>query len=748
MHRLLIRVSGAVQGVGFRPFAHELAMSCGLAGFVRNDGDGVHIELEGEPNAIQRFQAELATQSFARIATIHTEAIPLRGERTFRIEASHKPAGSLSHIPADSATCAECLRELFSPTDRRYRYPFISCVRCGPRFTVITELPYDRARTTMSAFPLCADCQREFDDPANRRFHAQTTACPVCGPRLSLLDAAGSPLLTSDPLGATVAALQSGSIVAIKGLGGFHLACDARSAEVVTELRRRKHRDEKPLAVMVADIESANLLAEIAPREAELLQSAERPIVLLRCRSETPLAEAIAPGNPCIGLMLPYTPLHHLLLRDFSAPLVMTSGNRTDEPIACEDTDAVRRLAGIADLFLTHTRAIRSRCDDSVMRVVSGSVLPVRRSRGYAPPPLPLPFSCPRSILATGGQLKTVFALGRDSHAILSHHIGDLEGYETFHAFTEAISDYERLFRFRPDVIAHDLHPDYASTRYALERGVKLVAVQHHYAHMAACMAENGLGESVIGVTFDGTGYGLDGTIWGGEFLVGDYRAFQRAAHLRAVPLPGGDRAILEPWRSALSQLLDAHQNTDVLARIEPDALRTVRAMIERGVNSPLTSSAGRLFDALAAIIGLRNRVSYEGQAAIELEGLATQVKPDSCYPFEIMTPRELLEVDTRSLIGAVVEDVRRGVPQAVIARRFHSTLVAVIATVCNTIRDNTGLNAVILSGGVFLNAILLAETLDRLTRDGFRTYHHTHVPPGDGGLCLVQLVVAAALDS
>lgn len=756
MIRLQLRVRGIVQGVGFRPFVHALAVRSGLTGFVRNEGDWVQIEVEGAPEAVLRFRTELleSPPNAARIAEVLTAELVPSGGSKFHVEPSRDPPGGRSFVPADVATCAECLAELVNPADRRYRYPLIACAHCGPRFTVIDSLPYDRERTTMAAFPLCSACRSEYDDPNDRRFHAQSTACPACGPRLTLLDGRGHCAAETDPLAGAVLAVRRGGIVAVKGVGGFHLVCDARSSQAVGELRRRKHRDEKPLAVMVADLEVAGALCELALGEAELLCTPERPIVLLRRRPGTALADAVAPGNPLLGVMLPYTALHYLMLREFGGPLVATSGNRADEPIACADADAVRRLTPIADLFLTHDRAIRSRCDDSVVRVVSGTALPVRRSRGYAPLPLTLPIQYRVPILATGGHLKAVFALGRDRHAVLSQHLGDLDGYDALRAYTDTITDFERLYRFKPAIIAHDLHPDYASTRYARERaaenGVRLVSVQHHHAHMASCMAENGLSEPVIGVTFDGSGYGTDGTAWGGEFLVGDYRGFRRAAHLRPVPQPGGGTAAREPWRMALSYLLDAGAEPNLLAtRIEPDALRTVAAMTARRVNAPLTSSAGRLFDAVASLIGVRDRASYEGQAAIELEGLASSAEPGDEYPFALEAPENgALQVDTRSLIGAVAADVRRGVGRETVARRFHSALVGMVAGVCLRLRAETGLNAVVLSGGVFLNVILLTEVFGRLTRERFRVYRHTRVSPGDGGLCLGQLAVAAALEN
>jgi hydrogenase maturation protein HypF len=747
VERRRARFTGVVQGVGFRPFVAATARRCGLVGYVCNEGDNVRVEAEGPAAGLDAFLRELATRPppGARIETVDLETVPASGASDFVIAPSRDAGGRLAFLPADIATCAACVGELFDRADRRFRYPFLSCAQCGPRFTVIESLPYDRERTTVSGFPLCQACRQEYEEPADRRFHAQTIACPACGPRLVALDRCGAPVDGPDPLDYAVNTLRGGGIVAIKGVGGFHLACDAQSADVVAELRRRKHRDEKPLAIMVADVAAAAELCQIAPTEAEVLASTRRPIVLLRRLAGAGIAAGVAPGQSLLGLILPYTPLHHLLLHDFGGPLVMTSGNLSDEPIVFEDVEAAHRLAGIADLYLTHDRPIRSRCDDSVIRVVAGVELPARRSRGCAPHPIPA--TCERPILAVGGDLKSTFALGRGGRAILSHHLGDLDGYAAFRAFAAAVSDYERLFRFRPEVIAHDLHPDYASTRYALDRaaadtGIRSVAVQHHHAHLAACLAENGADGPAIGVTFDGTGYGPDGTIWGGEFLVGDARGVRRAAHLRPVPLPGGDRAVREPWRMALAHLLDAGEAVSLLTdRIESRAIDGIRTMIDRRLNSPLTSSAGRLFDAVAAIIGLRATASYEGQVAIELEGLAAEVSPDGAYPFEFDGQR----VDTRPLVAAVTHDVRRGVARRVIARRFHSTVVEIITTTCARLRAETGLNTVALSGGVFINALVLGEAVECLGRDGFRAYRHRHAPPGDGGLCLGQLVVAAA---
>ncbi len=629
----------------------------------------------------------------------------------------------------------------------------------------------------MAHFPMCPACRAEYDDPGNRRFHAQPTACATCGPQLILQSQAGTRIETSDPLTKFAKALASGKIGALKGLGGYHLVCDATSQHAVTELRRRKQRDERPFAVMMTDVEAAEQFCQIGILERSLLLSPRRPIVLLRKRSSSPtrIADSVAPGNPCLGVMLPYTPVHHLLLRTISGlPLVMTSGNRSDEPIAYLDPEAIAGLGSIADLFLSHDRPIHVRCDDSVTRVVDGDESPIRRSRGCAPEPVRLPIACPIPILAVGGQLKGVFALGRARQAILSHHMGDLDHWEAYRAFVRDIGLYEDVFAASPQVIVHDLHPDYASTNYARERaagdGLPLIAVQHHHAHMASCMAEHGIDELVIGVSFDGTGLGTDGAIWGGEFLVGDYRQFRRAAHLRYVGMPGADKAIHEPWRMAVAHLRDADCSFDILeSRIPRAALRTIETMLDRGFNTPLTSSAGRLFDAVAAIAGVRDHVSFEGQAAQQLEWMATNEAPVAPYPYEIARvetppndiahnpplslprsarwkPEQCVDmIDTRPLIRAVLADVQSGVDARRIARRFHSTMVETIVNTCSTIRESTEISAVVLSGGVFMNALIATGAAHGLLARGFRVYRHRAVPPNDGGLALGQLAVAAA---
>jgi len=754
MERQAITVRGVVQGVGFRPFVYGLASQLRLSGFVQNRAGSVHIEVEGDRTSLCRFMEQLHAEAppLARIEAMEWQARPTLRETGFRIESSSQGQPDEIFISPDVSPCADCLAELFDPTNRRYEYPFLNCTHCGPRLTIIEGAPYDRERTTMARFEMCPECRAEYDDPTDRRFHAQPTACATCGPRLELLDAAGESLTGSDPLSSFANALLRRQIGAMKGLGGFHLVCDARDEQTVRLLRQRKHRDEKPFAVMVPDTATACRLCELSRNEIALLQSPRRPIVLLRRRldrsggaSPGSVCDAVAPDNPNLGLMLPYTPLHYLLMKTVcKIPLVMTSGNRSDEPIAYENDDAVVRLGQIADLFLVHDRPIHVRCDDSVTRIVEGVELPVRRSRGYAPEALRLPFEVPRPLLAVGGQLKGVFAVGHGRQAILSHHLGDLDHFAAFQAFERDIGLYEEMFEIEPRVLVHDLHPDYVSTGYALRRatdaGLETITVQHHHAHMASCMAENDLNGPIIGVSLDGTGYGTDGQIWGGEFLTGDYATFSRAVHLRYVAMPGGDKAAREPWRMALSHALDAGCAPDSVRGIQPKERYTVMQMIQRGVHAPLTSSAGRLFDAVAALAGVRTHNSYEGQAAIELEWLASTTPAGGTYPFELSDT-----VDTRPLIREIVKEVQRGVPAAVIARRFHSTMVAIITAACHHIRNERQLDRVALSGGVFLNVLLTRETCTRLRADGFHVYRHRRVPPGDGGLSLGQLAVAAA---
>jgi hydrogenase maturation protein HypF len=756
MDRRAIAVSGIVQGVGFRPFVYDLATRHGLNGFVRNETGGVLIEVEGESDSIDRFCGELTSRPppLARIDNVKWTGRRPTGDPRFRIENSQYGGSSSIFVSPDVATCDDCLGELFDPSDRRYRYPFLNCTHCGPRLTIVRAAPYDRQRTTMASFCMCPACRAEYEDPRDRRFHAQPIACPACGPKLRAISRYGQEVESEEVLALGIASLKAGKIVALKGLGGYHLACIASDGPAVAELRRRKHRDQKPLAIMVRDTSAVSEICEVSPTEEAVLTSSRRPIVLLRRRPGSLIDPLVAPANPCIGVMLPYTPLHHLILGELEgAPLVMTSGNSSDEPIAYEDEDAVARLAGIADVFLTHDRPIHLRCDDSVTRIVMGEELPLRRSRGYAPGPLKLPVPCPVPTLALGGQLKVTFALGRGRHAFLSHHLGDLDYYEAYRASVESIEHYQGLFAFTPELIVHDLHPDYATTRYAdkLDPAIPRLAVQHHHAHVASCMADNGLDLPVIGVAFDGTGFGTDGAIWGGEFLTGDYRGFRRAAHFRYVAMPGGEQAIREPWRMAAAYLADANEGDSLLTkRVPGPALAAVRRLIDRRTNCPETSSVGRLFDAVAALAGLRDRVSYEGQAAMELEWLATEASPAGVSPFDF----ELVEspdrdspllIDTRPLFTELAAGLRRGCLAPIIARRFHSTLVEIVAQVCGRLRQRSGLDVVVLSGGVFQNALLTTEVITRLEGAGFCVHRHRRVPPGDGGLSLGQLAIAAA---
>jgi hydrogenase maturation protein HypF len=770
MDRRAVVVRGIVQGVGFRPYVHRLATQHRLSGFVANQTGGVRIEVEGASDAVGQFLSDLRSRSpaLARVESISCDPLSPTGEAGFKIihsdaarAGNHSLAIGQPFIPADTAMCDECLVELRDPGDRRFRYPFINCTNCGPRLTIITGAPYDRPRTTMSDFVMCPACRAEYENPTDRRFHAQPIACPACGPRLELKLSSSEPVDCTDPLAQFAKQILAGQIGALKGLGGYHLVCDARNATTLSQLRERKHREEKPLALMVANVATASRICRITTAEQTLLESAQRPIVLLDRRPDEdhgPICDQVAPGNPQLGIMLPYTPLHHLLMECVGgAPLVMTSGNQSDEPIAYEDNDALERLGGIADLFLTHNRPIHVRCDDSVIRVAAGHELPVRRSRGYAPQPVRLPFETPIPLLAVGGQLKSVFALGTGRQAFLSHHLGDLDHAAACRQFEQDVALYEQLFTVRPAAIVHDLHPDYASTRYAQRRAadekLPLIAVQHHHAHLAACMADNDLDEPVIGVTLDGTGFGIDEltgrpTVWGGEILIGDFCDFRRAAHLRNVALPGGDRAIHEPWRMAVSHLLDAGVPAATIeARVSSVAVRTISSMVAKGFNSPPTSSMGRLFDAVASLVGLRDFAHYEGQAAIELENLTSGEPAGEAYPFELIHVADQLPlvIDTRPMIREIASDVDQGTSPARIAGRFHTTIADIVAAVCVRLRMAGGLDAVVLSGGVFLNARLTGEVTARLAANGFRVYRHRQTPPGDGGLCLGQLAVAAA---
>ncbi len=861
-----IEVSGIVQGVGFRPYVYRLASEHGLSGTITNTAAGVAIEIQGPREAVDGFLARLPVEAppLAHITAVAVRDLACDHDRGFRILESRAGDEHRALISPDVALCADCRRELFDPADRRYLYPFINCTNCGPRYTIVRDIPYDRARTSMAVFPMCADCQREYDDPTNRRFHAQPNACWECGPRVELWNCDGERIEAPEPfaarpdgIGASVrcqpiaqaaARLQAGAVVAVKGLGGFHLAVDATNAAAVERLRERKRRVEKPFAIMAADLGCVEQFCRVDEAARELLQRVERPIVLLpklvppalpalspvegseaegslprqtEGKSPNPIAEAVAPFNRYLGVFLPYTPLHHLLFAEggFLA-LVMTSGNLSEEPIAIGNQEAVARLgdlaptgSGLADFFLVHNRDILLRCDDSVVRPSRGRPRQLRRSRGYVPVPVFL--RLPRfdrgeelpPILAVGGELKNTVCLTKGRHAFLSQHIGDLENLESYRFFEEAVGHMERILEISPRLLAHDLHPGYFSTQWALKQaGIERVGVQHHHAHIASCMAENHLEGRVIGFALDGTGYGTDGQVWGGEVLLAGYRDFERAAHFAYVPMPGGDAAIHEPWRMAVSYLAKHFGRAFLDFRIpfveqlDRRRVEVLLRMMENEVNSPLTSSCGRLFDAVAALAGIRQRVNYEAQAAIELEmamGDPMARQDEAAYPLQLVATANIVNrkskigsdltretnfqfrvsnfdssgassresgsigrdsrftghasratarwvIDTRPLFEALIEDLRRGFPTSTISRRFHNGLVEVFARVAGLLRQQTSLNRVCLSGGSFQNVYLLERLTARLEADGFEVFTHAEVPAGDGGLSLGQALVAA----
>ncbi len=757
--RVEVRVEGVVQGVGFRPFVHRLASEHRLAGFVLNDERGVLLEAEGEPAEVERFIARLEADAppLARVEqTVARELAPHGGGEGFEIAGSEGGGEPQALVSADAATCAECLSEVFDEGDRRHRYPFTNCTNCGPRFTIVRDVPYDRPLTTMADFEMCAPCRAEYDDPEDRRFHAQPNACPACGPALSLLDAEGADWAggDGDAVARTVAALASGRIVAIKGIGGYHLACLAADAEAVGRLRTRKHREEKPFAVMAPSLEWARRLVALTPVEEGLLCGAEAPILIARRLPDAAVAPGVAPSGPDLGVMLPYSPLHHLLCADAGEPLVMTSANVSDEPIAHDDADARSRLAGIADLFLVHDRPIHTRTDDSVVRSLDPGLrsepLLIRRSRGFVPAAISLPAPVPRPILACGAELKATFCIAKGRRAWVSHHIGDLKNYETLSSYRAGIANFERLFAVEPELVAHDLHPDYLSSSYALSReGVEHVAIQHHHAHLAAVLAEHRVPEAV-GAIYDGTGLGPDDTVWGGELLVGGASGYQRAGLLFPVRLPGGDAAARQPWRMACSWLVAACEEESppipaALASVvgEP-RWQAICELIRGGVASPLTTSAGRLFDGVAALCGVRAEVNYEGQAAVELEGLASP-QPGRGYPMPLIADGEApILIDPRETIRAIIADLEAGTGLPVISGRFHEALASATAAACATLAEDRGLDTVALSGGVFQNRLLLERTAELLTAAGLRPLLPRLLPPNDGAISFGQVAIAA----
>jgi hydrogenase maturation protein HypF len=747
------RVEGVVQGVGFRPFVHGLATRLGLAGRVGNDAHGVFIELEGGRGEIEEFLLRLERDAPPLAAidrvTVTTGARTAPAGGGFVIVPSDPSGGSRTMVSPDVATCADCLAELADPADRRYRYPFVNCVNCGPRLTIVRAMPYDRPSTTMAGFAMCARCRAEYHDPADRRFHAQPICCPACGPRLRLTGQNGDPLTgqDGDPLAGAAGVLRAGGVLAVKGIGGYHLAVLAADERAVAGLRRRKRRPDQPFALMVATVDEARRLCEVDDTAATLLTGRARPIVLLPRRTQTGVADAVAPGSRHLGIMLPYTPLHHLLLAQTATPIVLTSGNGSGEPIAHDDRDALDRLGGIADAFLTHDRPIHLRADDSVVRPFRGKGMVLRRSRGHAPRPFALPWPAPRPVLGCGAALKSTFCLAKGRHAILSPHIGDLESYETLRSYTEGIEHVAALFDIRPEVVAYDLHPEYLSTKHAMSLpDVELVGVQHHHAHLAACLAGHGEHGRVIGVAFDGLGYGPDGTLWGGEFLVADLASYERAGHLAVVPMPGGAAAIRQPWRMAAAYLMTDGDGLAVARRNRPRWDQVTALARRGGLGAPPTSSAGRLFDAVAALIGVRDTITYEGQAAIELEQLADPGERGR-YPSAVGRVDGRLVAAGADLVRSAAADLTAGAGPGVISARFHNGVADLVVRCCRTLREETGLTTVALSGGVFQNVLLLGRTLDGLSEAGFRVLTHTGVPAGDGGISLGQVAVAVARD-
>ncbi|MCD5397583.1 carbamoyltransferase HypF [candidate division NPL-UPA2 bacterium] len=772
-----IIVKGVVQGVGFRPFIHRLAVAHNLAGWVLNSRGGVVIEVEGKRETIEHFYSQISHRP-PPLAIVETAGIDFHSPGNldrFQVRRSRNGKGEFVLISPDISICGECLQELGAPRDRRYKYPFINCTNCGPRFSLIKDLPYDRVRTTMKRFPMCPRCAREYGDISSRRYHAEPNACPDCGPEVQLIKneklknfATITLSPTPSPRGRgnreggrkaidkSIELLKSGRIIAVKGVGGYHLACDARNGPAVRELRRRKCREDKPFALMAPTVEVIKELCEVGRQEEKLLLSARRPLVLLKKKEDSPIAEAVAPGQKYLGVMLPYTPLHYLFFEGGKLQvLVMTSGNISDELIAYQDEEAWSRLGNIADYFLRHNRDIHIRCDDSVSRVWEGEEMLLRRSRGYVPHPLRISLPFQRQVLACGAELKNTFCLTRDDYAFLSHHIGDLKNLETLTSFREGIEHFKGLFRIQPEIIACDNHPQYLSTQYAqefreLSRGnLKLIQVQHHHAHVAGCMAENGLEEKVIGVAFDGSGHGVDGASWGGEFLLADFKGFQRRAHFQYIPLPGGEMAIKEPWRLVVSYLYqiygDDFLKMECIKRLDEDKCRILLKMLKQSLNCPLTSSVGRLFDTVSSLLGIRDRVNYEGQAAVELEMLAEEGEgePNEIYGYEVREEEGVFIVNPHLIIREIIDDLEGGIAASFISAKFHRTLAWIIGEVCNLIRRESGLDKVVLSGGVFQNMFLLKRALPLLREGGFQVYTHHKVPPNDGGISLGQAVIA-----
>ena len=744
MIRRRITVNGIVQGVGFRPFVYSLARELGLVGSVYNSSEGVQIEIQGSDVQHKDFDHRLKADAppLSQIISVAAKELPCVDELAFTIVSSKGDKAVSTLISPDVALCQDCKVELFDPANRRYQYPFINCTNCGPRYTIIENIPYDRPYTSMKHFPLCPECEVEYGDPLDRRFHAQPNACPVCGPQIWLTDGQGQTLKTVNPISETVALLEQGQILAIKGLGGFHLAVDAHNAQAVARLRDLKGRDEKPLALMVRDMDTAQKLVDVNQEESETLLSIQAPIVLCTSKVNTIIPSNIAPGNDRLGVMLPYTPLHHLMLSGNLDTLVMTSANFSEEPICIENEEALERLSGIADYFLLHNRDIYLRSDDSVVMEMSGKMRPLRRSRGYAPRPIILQNKGP-SILAVGGELKNVIGLSKDEKVFLSQHIGDLENLEAYEFFKMTMDHLTTIFEIKPELIVHDLHPRYLSTTWAQEQKLPLLGVQHHHGHMAACMAENALHEPVIGIIMDGTGYGTDGTIWGGEFLIGDASGFERRAHFEPMPLPGGEAAIKYPWRIGLSYLNHTYgDHLPDLPTLNDHDLQPIIQMLTARINSPLTSSCGRLFDAIAALSGGRQAVKYEAQAAIEFMQAAQNDLGLDYTIFETNGDDGKLVIQMQPIIENLVARIQTGKSLGQLSQWFHLSLVKTFSHIAGVLRQDTGISKIVLSGGVFQNQLLFEGLTRNLLDNRFDVYTHSQVPTNDGGLALGQVII------
>ena len=749
--RALINIRGVVQGVGFRPYIYSLAKEHHLSGIVLNNTQGVYIEIEGSDFDINNFLMDVKERKLpqADIFDIKSEQADPVGYKQFVIRESEQKDAKSVPISAELATCKDCLSELLDTDNRRYGYPFINCTNCGPRFTIVKDIPYDRINTTMSDFTMCKECSKEYEDPADRRFHAQPNACDVCGPQLLLLNNQGKEILVNDVIIEVVRLLKEGHIIAVKGLGGFHLACDAFNQDAVSKLRARKYREYKPFAIMVKDIKTAKQLCDVNQKEEDLLKGVQHPIVLLRKGADNLIAKDVAPNQQYLGVMLPYSPLHHLLLEKSGLVLVMTSGNISAEPIVYKDVKAIDSLNNIADFFIVHNREIHFRTDDSVSRIWQGKEMLLRRSRGYAPHPLIMRKIFKSHILACGADLKNVFCLAKENQAYMSHHIGDLDNVETLTSLADGISHFKRIFDIGPSVVAYDLHPKYLSSKYALSLGtIQHLGVQHHFAHIVSCMADNEIDEQVIGIAFDGTGFGIDGNIWGGEFLVCDYEQFERVAHIEYFHLPGGDNAIAEPWRIAASLLYQIYGddmmklNIDFIKLLGKKEWKIIKKMLEKNINLSLTSSMGRLFDAVSALLGIREEIYYEGQAAIELEMTAGPYESGE-YEYGIKEYNEKREILLDPLIRSIVSDIEIGIGAEKISARFHNTVARIALDMSIYIRKLKGINRVALSGGVFQNIFLLDRTYDLLISKDFSVYTHQRVPTNDGGIALGQAVIA-----